>query len=98
MVYTFGDIELDERLCELRRGGAVVHVQPKVFDLLLLLAKAGDRVVLKKEIHQRLWRDVNVGEASIWRLIQEARRAIGDEEALLDAAILERALRARTDA
>jgi DNA-binding winged helix-turn-helix (wHTH) protein len=79
MVYAFGAIEVDERLCEVRRGGAVVHVQPKVFDLLLLLAKAGDRVVPKEEIHQRVWQGVSVGEASIWRLVQEARRAIGDE-------------------
>jgi predicted ATPase/DNA-binding winged helix-turn-helix (wHTH) protein len=79
MVHAFGDFELDERLCELRRSGEQVHVQPKVFALLLLLAKAAPRVVLKKEIRQRLWRDVTVGEASIWRLVQEARRAIDDD-------------------
>jgi DNA-binding winged helix-turn-helix (wHTH) protein len=79
MIHAFGDFELDEDLCVLRRAGAVVHVQPKVFEILMLLAKAAPRVVLKKEIRQRLWRDVAVGEASIWRVVQEARRALGDE-------------------
>jgi DNA-binding winged helix-turn-helix (wHTH) protein len=80
MLYVFGDIELDERVFELRRAGEVVHVQPKVLDLLFLLAKAGDRVVLREEIQRRLWRDVNVGDASITRAVVEARRAIGDDD------------------
>lgn len=79
MIYTFGDCELDDDRCELRRAGGPVHVQPKVFDLLVLLAKAAPRIVLKKEIRQRLWRDVTVGEGSIWRLVQEGRRALGDD-------------------
>ncbi len=80
MLYAFGDVELDERRFELRRGGVARHVQPKVLDLLLLLARAGDRVVAKQELHERLWPGVRVSEASLTRLIVEARRTIGDDE------------------
>jgi predicted ATPase/DNA-binding winged helix-turn-helix (wHTH) protein len=79
MIYAFGDHELDESLFELRRGGHRVRVQPKVLDLIFLLVRARDRVVLKRELLDHIWADVTVSEASISRIVLEARRAIDDE-------------------
>jgi DNA-binding winged helix-turn-helix (wHTH) protein len=79
MLYAFGDVELDGSLFVLRRAGTSIHVQPKVFNMLLLLAKAGERVVFREEIVEALWPGVSVGEASLSRVIVEARRAIGDD-------------------
>jgi DNA-binding winged helix-turn-helix (wHTH) protein len=80
MIHAFADIALDDQLFELRRAGTVIHVQPKVLDLLLILARAGDRVVLKRELMETIWPGTKVGEASLTRLVVEARRAIGDDE------------------
>src|SRR4051794_6752027 len=37
MIYAFDDFELDPGQVELRRNGVLVHVEPQVFALLLLL-------------------------------------------------------------
>jgi predicted ATPase len=79
MIYAFGDFELDERRFELRCAGSRVRVQPKVLDLIFLLVRARDRVVLKREMLDAIWADVTVSEASISRIILEARKAIGDD-------------------
>ena len=79
MVYVFGDFELDEQRFELRHGGTKVPVQPKVLDVLFHLVRARERVVLKRELLDTVWADVVVSEASVSRVIMEARKAIGDE-------------------
>lgn len=79
-VYAFGDLELDGPRFELRKAGERVRVEPKVLNLLFHLVRARDRIVLKSEILDALWPGVTVSEASIWRVVLEARRAIGDDE------------------
>ena len=79
MLYRFGDFELDEQRFELRASGNKVPVQPKVLDVLFYLVRMRDRVVLKRELLDAVWADVIVSEASVSRVIMEARRAIGDE-------------------
>ncbi len=78
MRYAFGDCELDEERFELRRGGATVELQPKALELLLYLARQGDRLVSKRELLDAIWPGVSVGESSLTRLVSLARRAIGD--------------------
>jgi predicted ATPase len=79
MILCFGDHELDDQQFELRMDGVKVPVQPKVLDVLFHLARARDRVVLKRELLDAVWPGVAVSEASISRVIMEARKAIGDE-------------------
>jgi DNA-binding winged helix-turn-helix (wHTH) protein len=79
MLYRFGDFELDEERFELRSAGVKVPVQPKVLDVISYLVRMRDRVVLKRELLDAVWADVVVSEASISRVIVEARRALGDE-------------------
>jgi DNA-binding winged helix-turn-helix (wHTH) protein len=47
MRYVFGDYELDDQLYQLRRGGELVEVEPKVFDLLICLIHYHNRVASK---------------------------------------------------
>jgi predicted ATPase/DNA-binding winged helix-turn-helix (wHTH) protein len=79
MIFAFGDHELDDSLFELRRAGHRVRVQPKVLDLLFLLVRARGKLVLKRELLGHLWAGVTVSEASISRIVLEARRAVDDE-------------------
>jgi hypothetical protein len=78
MRYAFLDCELDEERFELRRGGLRVELQPKALELLLYLARQGDRLVSKRELLDAIWPGVTVGESSLTRLVTLARRAIGD--------------------
>jgi DNA-binding winged helix-turn-helix (wHTH) protein len=79
VVYVFGEFELDESLRALRRRGRDVRLQPKVLDLLLFLVRHRERVVPKPVLFRELWPDVIVTEASLTRLVKEARRALGDD-------------------
>jgi DNA-binding winged helix-turn-helix (wHTH) protein/tetratricopeptide (TPR) repeat protein len=77
--FTFGDFELDPRLCTLRESGRPVTVQPKVFDLLLYLVEHHDRVVPKEELLSAVWRQVTVEESSLTRAVNLARLALHDD-------------------
>lgn len=74
----FGEFELDQAGFELRKRGRVVPVQPKVFDLIVHLARNRDRVVTKDELFETVWQGVAVTEASLSQAISLARRALDD--------------------
>jgi DNA-binding winged helix-turn-helix (wHTH) protein len=75
------EFELDEACFELRRHGRPVALQPKALDLLLYLARHRERVVTKRELLHRVWRDVTVCEASLSQAVSVARRAVSDVRA-----------------
>src|SRR4051812_47176079 len=78
MLFTFRDCELDLRRHELRRSGAVVHLEPQVFDLLVFLLHNRDRIVSKDEILDAVWDGRIVSEAALSSRINAARKAVGD--------------------
>jgi DNA-binding winged helix-turn-helix (wHTH) protein len=65
----------------LTRGGEDLHLTPKAFDLLRLLVDAAPRVVTKAELHERLWPDSFVSDATLVGLVKEVRRVLGDNDA-----------------
>ena len=79
MIYVFGEFELDARRVELRRGGAVLAVEPQVFALMLLLVENRERMVSKDEIIERIWDGRVVSESALTSRIKSARQALGDD-------------------
>ena len=77
-IYVFGPYALDTQRYELRRAGAPLPLEPKVFDVLTYLVQHGDRLVSKDEFLAQLWGGANVGEAALVRCIVAARKSIGD--------------------
>ena len=78
-----GDLEIDMRLREVRRGAAVVRLQEQPFQILdLLLEKPGD-VVSRERIRERLWADGTTVdfEHSVNAAIKRLRTALGDDAA-----------------
>lgn len=71
----FQSLEIDERTRELRAGGRVRTVQPRVFDLVAYLARNRDRVVPKEELLEKVWPGVLVTDASLQRAVSVARAA-----------------------
>lgn len=81
MPLQFGSFSIDESRRLLSNGTQPLHLTPKAFDLLWLLAEAAPRVVAKTEIHARLWRGGVVSDATLVGLIKEIRRALHESGA-----------------
>jgi adenylate cyclase len=76
--YLFEDFALDTERRELRRGDAVVAVEPKVFDLLAYVVESHERVVTRDDLIAQVWDGRIVSESALARCINGARSAIGD--------------------
>jgi DNA-binding winged helix-turn-helix (wHTH) protein len=79
MLYFFEDFVLDPDRRELRRGNAVVAVQPQVFDLLEYLIANRHHVVSKDDILQAVWGGRIVSESALTTRINAIRTAVGDD-------------------
>jgi DNA-binding winged helix-turn-helix (wHTH) protein len=75
----FGGCVFDGDAKELRRDGTPKPLSPKAFEFLELLLQERPRAVSKQRIHERLWPDSFVSDASIARLANEVRAAIGED-------------------
>ena len=75
----FSECELDTGARELTRGGERVALSPKAFELLLALVDARPRALSRAEIHDRLWPETFVSEASLRQVVTELRKGLGDD-------------------
>src|SRR4051812_15677135 len=78
--FEFGPYHLDCDERSLTRDGKPVHLQPKTFDLLLLLVSSAGHLVQKPEIRQRVWPDAFVDDVNMAQHISILRRALRDGE------------------
>jgi DNA-binding winged helix-turn-helix (wHTH) protein len=74
----FGEFVLDSEERMLLRAGEPVALEPKVFDCIELLVSHAGRLTTKERVQDALWPDVRVGPGALRRVINEARRALGD--------------------
>jgi DNA-binding winged helix-turn-helix (wHTH) protein len=75
----FDGFTLDTARRQLTRDGAVLHLTPKAFDLLTLLVEQAPRVVSKRELHERLWKDTFVSDTTLVGVVKELRRVLDDQ-------------------
>jgi DNA-binding winged helix-turn-helix (wHTH) protein/pimeloyl-ACP methyl ester carboxylesterase len=81
MTFLFGNSQLDCDRRELHRAGAITHVEPQVFDVLVHLVRHRDRVVSKDELIRAVWDGRLVSDDTLTSRVSAARRAIGDSGA-----------------
>jgi len=79
-----GDFRIGERLIQPRinsvqHDGGVVHLEPKVMQVLLVLASNPGEVFTREEIRKVVWRDVFVGDDVLMRAVSEIRRVFEDD-------------------
>lgn len=74
----FDDVIIDLRKREIQRGTRRVHVESKVYNLLVHLALNHDRAVSQWELYQRLWQGRPVSATVLARCVMKARQAVGD--------------------
>src|SRR5688572_1426526 len=78
MRYLFEDFALDIERRELRRGGSVVSIEPKVFDLLAYIIQNRERVISRDDLLRSVWAGRIVSEAAQTTCINGGRRALAD--------------------
>jgi Tol biopolymer transport system component/DNA-binding winged helix-turn-helix (wHTH) protein len=78
-LYTFGCYQLDATSRVLTRSGAVVTLAPKTFDLLVLMAESGGRLLSKRELMEALWPNTFVEETNLSFQISTLRKTLGEE-------------------
>lgn len=79
MLWSIESCVIDTAKLELRRDGEAVAVEPKAFDLLLLLLSHRDRVVARDEIIDKLWGGRAISDDALSSCVQAVRRALGDD-------------------
>jgi TolB-like protein/Tfp pilus assembly protein PilF len=78
LLYAFEDFELDTGTRELRRAGALLSVEPKVFDLITHLIANREHVITKDALIAAIWDGRIVSDSALTTCINAARVALGD--------------------
>jgi DNA-binding winged helix-turn-helix (wHTH) protein/TolB-like protein len=77
MIYEFDQFQIDiVRKC-LWRNGQVVPIQPKVFDILTVLAEKQGEIISRHELMQIVWKDTFVEESNLRFCIHSLRKTLG---------------------
>lgn len=74
-----GDWHADRDSGELTGPSGVLRLEPKVMDLLFLLAAQPGQVLTRERIMEALWPGMVVGEDSLARTVSKLRQALGDD-------------------
>jgi pimeloyl-ACP methyl ester carboxylesterase/DNA-binding winged helix-turn-helix (wHTH) protein len=78
VLFSFENFALDCERRELRAHGAIVPVEPQVFDLLVYLIENRDRVVSKDDLIAAVWSGRIVSDSTLDSRINAVRKALGD--------------------
>ena len=76
--FSVGEWRADPAANRLEKGDINANLEPKVMDLLALLASAPGRTFLRAEIDDALWPAVTVGDDTLARAVSKLRGALGD--------------------
>ena len=77
--FRFGDVEVELPTARVWRAEEGLHLEPKAFNLLLLLAANRGRIVEKEEIFERIWEGAYVGDNALTRVVSHLRHELGDD-------------------
>ena len=76
--YQFDDVVIDLRAGRVLRAGTPAPLEPKAYDLLVLLASRSGELVTRQEVLDRVWAGVYVTDNAVARVIAQVRRVLGD--------------------
>jgi eukaryotic-like serine/threonine-protein kinase len=77
-LYEFGPFRVDPDHRQLLRQNQPVPLQPKSFDILLVLVENSEKVVSKDELLKAVWPDTFVEESNLAQCIFVLRKTLGD--------------------
>jgi len=76
--FRVGEWTVEPALNAVRREGAVVHLEPKVMDLLVFLARHAGQVVSREALFDAVWPSVVVTDDTLTQAVIKLRRAFGE--------------------
>lgn len=76
--YEFGPFQLESRTHLLFRDGDVVHLTPKVLEVLFALVEAHGQLVEKNQLLKAVWPDCFVEEGNLSQTISILRKSLGE--------------------
>jgi len=74
--FYLGPILIEPDRLRLSLHGQATIVQPRVMDVLVALASAGDTVISRQALEAQVWTDLHVGYHALARAVYEARKAM----------------------
>ena len=78
-VYQFEDVTVDSARFQVLRVGVPLDLEPKALEVLLFLIERRERLVLKEELLEGVWRDTFVTPNALTRVIAQLRKALRDD-------------------
>jgi DNA-binding winged helix-turn-helix (wHTH) protein len=79
VVYTSLDLRVDPAAFVAERGGRRLDLEPKAFELLVLLLANAGRLLTKQEILDAVWAGTAVTDNALTRVVAQLRKALGDD-------------------
>jgi Tol biopolymer transport system component/DNA-binding winged helix-turn-helix (wHTH) protein len=76
--FFFDEFEIDTRTRKLLKGGQIIHLKAKTFDLLLTLVKHHGEVLSKNDLFDLVWENQFVEENNLTVHIAALRKALGE--------------------
>ena len=77
-VYEFGDFRLDPGRQQLTRGGSVVPLKARAFDLLVYFTEHAGELIEKAELMRAVWPNLVVEENNLSQHLSALRHVLGD--------------------
>jgi DNA-binding winged helix-turn-helix (wHTH) protein/Tfp pilus assembly protein PilF len=75
----YGPFMIVPAACTVEGEGRTSHLEPKVMDLLCVLASQPGQVFTKDDLFAKVWPKVTVGEDTLTRAISKLRRSLNDD-------------------
>jgi DNA-binding winged helix-turn-helix (wHTH) protein/Tol biopolymer transport system component len=83
-IYEFGPFRIETTERKLSRGGEVIALTPKVFDMLVMLVRNSGHLLEKDELIRSLWPDSFVDESNLSTNIFMLRKALGNDHEYIE--------------
>ena len=78
MIYQFSNCSLDLIRHELICDGKIIHVEPQVFDILVLFVENAGHLITRDHLIEAVWQGLSVSDSTISARMNAARKSIGD--------------------
>jgi TolB-like protein/Tfp pilus assembly protein PilF len=77
--YVFDDVHVERHNVRVLKGGQPRTIEPRAFDVLILLIENRGRVVEKQELFEQVWKQSFVTDSALAQEIKNIRHVIGDD-------------------
>lgn len=78
-LFSFDDVTVDCENFRVLKGGVMITLTPRAFDVLVVLLRRPGSVVEKRELFHQVWGDTIVSDNALTKIIKELRHTLVDD-------------------